>query len=62
MRSKHSAAELGLCAPDKTAHLVAIRELSKLLCEEDKVEQIFHAADSQEIYDVIAAFEKTLNL
>ena len=53
---------VGLCAPDKTAHLVAIRELSKLLCEEDKVEQIFHAADSQEIYDVIAAFEKTLNL
>lgn len=53
---------VGLCAPDKTAHLVAIRELSKLLCEEDKVEQIFHAADSQEIYDVIAAFEKTLIL
>lgn len=53
---------VGLCAPDKMAHLVAIRELSKLLCEEDKVEQIFNAADSQEIFDVIAAFEKTLNL
>lgn len=53
---------VGLCAPDKTAHLVAMRELSKLLCEEDKVEQIFNAATSQEIYDIIVAFEKTLNL
>lgn len=53
---------VGLCAPDKVAHLVAMRELSKLLCEEDKVEQIFNAATSQEIYDIIVAFEKTLNV
>lgn len=53
---------VALSAPDKSSHLLAVRQLSKLLCDEETMQHIFDATDPQEIYDIMTAFEKKLNL
>ena len=53
---------VALSAPDKSSHLLAVRQLSKLLCDEEAMQGIFNAETPQEIYDIMVAFEKKLNL
>ena len=53
---------VALSAPDRSSHLLAVRQLSKLLCDEEAMQQIFDAQSPQEIYDIMTAFEKKLNL